>query len=443
MPPYNLKMIYKSYKFTTSSYRIFMELKRVVVTGLGAVTPVGNTPEETWKNLINGVSGAAPITLFDSSKFKTQFACEVKNLDINDYIDRKESRKLDRYTQLAIISAMQGVKDAGLDLEKEDLNRIGVIYGVGIGGIKTFEDEVTYYGQHMEDGPKFSPFFIPKMIGDIASGHISIHFGFHGPNYTTTSACASSTNAIADAFNLIRLGKANIIVSGGAEAAICACGVGGFNAMKALSTRNDDPQHASRPFSASRDGFVMGEGAGCLILEELEHAKARGAKIYAEMVGEGESADAHHITASHPEGLGAKLVMQAALEDAGLKPEDIDYINVHGTSTHVGDISEAKAIKDVFGDAAYKLNISSTKSMTGHLLGAAGAIEAMATVLAVKNDIVPPTINHDENDKDEELDYNLNFTFNKAQHREVRAALSNTFGFGGHNACVVFKKYAE
>ncbi|MBO6296573.1 MAG: beta-ketoacyl-ACP synthase II [Prevotella sp.] len=420
-----------------------MELKRVVVTGLGAVTPVGNTPEETWKNLINGVSGAAPITLFDSSKFKTQFACEVKNLDINDYIDRKESRKLDRYTQLAIISAMQGVKDAGLDLEKEDLNRIGVIYGVGIGGIKTFEDEVTYYGQHMEDGPKFSPFFIPKMIGDIASGHISIHFGFHGPNYTTTSACASSTNAIADAFNLIRLGKANIIVSGGAEAAICACGVGGFNAMKALSTRNDDPQHASRPFSASRDGFVMGEGAGCLILEELEHAKARGAKIYAEMVGEGESADAHHITASHPEGLGAKLVMQAALEDAGLKPEDIDYINVHGTSTHVGDISEAKAIKDVFGDAAYKLNISSTKSMTGHLLGAAGAIEAMATVLAVKNDIVPPTINHDENDKDEELDYNLNFTFNKAQHREVRAALSNTFGFGGHNACVVFKKYAE
>ena len=420
-----------------------MELKRVVVTGLGAVTPVGNTPEETWKNLINGVSGAAPITLFDSSKFKTQFACEVKNLDINDYIDRKESRKLDRYTQLAIISAMQGVKDAGLDLEKEDLNRIGVIYGVGIGGIKTFEDEVTYYGQHVEDGPKFSPFFIPKMIGDIASGHISIHFGFHGPNYTTTSACASSTNAIADAFNLIRLGKANIIVSGGAEAAICACGVGGFNAMKALSTRNDDPQHASRPFSASRDGFVMGEGAGCLILEELEHAKARGAKIYAEMVGEGESADAHHITASHPEGLGAKLVMQAALEDAGLNPEDIDYINVHGTSTHVGDISEAKAIKDVFGDAAYKLNISSTKSMTGHLLGAAGAIEAMATVLAVKNDIVPPTINHDENDKDEELDYNLNFTFNKAQHREVRAALSNTFGFGGHNACVVFKKYAE
>lgn len=420
-----------------------MELKRVVVTGLGAVTPVGNTPEETWKNLIEGVSGAAPITQFDCSQFKTQFACEVKNLDINEYIDRKEARKIDRYTQLAMISAIQGVKDAGLDLEKEDLNRIGVIYGVGIGGIKTFEEEVTYYGQHKDDGPKFSPFFIPKMISDIAAGHISIHFGFHGPNYATTSACASSTNAIADAFNLIRLGKANIIVSGGAEAAICACGVGGFNAMKALSTRNDDPTHASRPFSASRDGFVMGEGAGCIILEELEHAKARGAKIYAEMVGEGESADAHHITASHPEGLGAKLVMQAALEDAGLKPEDIDYINVHGTSTHVGDISEAKAIKDVFGEAAYKLNISSTKSMTGHLLGAAGAIEAMATVLAVKNDIVPPTINHDENDKDEELDYNLNFTFNKAQKREVRAALSNTFGFGGHNACVVFKKYKD
>ena len=299
------------------------------------------------------------------------------------------------------------------------------------------------YGTHEENGPKFNPFFIPKMIADIASGQISIHFGFHGPNYTTTSACASSSNALADAFNLIRLGKANIIVSGGAEAAICACGVGGFNAMHALSTRNDDPEHASRPFSASRDGFIMGEGAGCLILEELEHAKARGAKIYAEMVGEGESADAYHITASHPEGLGAKLVMERALADANLKPEDIDYINVHGTSTHVGDISEAKAIKAVFGDAAYKLNISSTKSMTGHLLGAAGAVEAMACVLSVKNDIVPPTINHEEGDDDPELDYNLNFTFNKAQKREVRAALSNTFGFGGHNCCVVFKKYAE
>ena len=420
-----------------------MELKRVVVTGLGAVTPVGNSPEETWKNLVAGKSGAAPITHFDASLFKTQFACEVKDLNVNDWIDRKEARKLDRYTQLAMISAMQGVKDSGLDLEKEDMNRIGVVYGVGIGGIKTFEDEVTYYGKNEDKGPKFSPFFIPKMIADIASGHISIHFGFHGPNYTTTSACASSSNALADAFNLIRLGKANVIVSGGAEAAVCACGVGGFNAMKALSTRNDDPEHASRPFSASRDGFIMAEGAGCLILEELEHAKARGAKIYAEMVGEGASADAYHITASHPEGLGAKLVMQNALDDAGMKAEDIDYINVHGTSTHVGDISEAKAIKEVFGDAAYKLNISSTKSMTGHMLGAAGAVEAMVAVLSVKNDIVPPTINHEAGDEDPEIDYNLNFTFNEAQKREVRAAMSNTFGFGGHNACVIFNKYAE
>ncbi|MBW4864798.1 beta-ketoacyl-ACP synthase II [Prevotella salivae] len=420
-----------------------MELKRVVVTGLGAVTPVGNTPEETWKNLLEGKSGAAPITHFDTTLFKTKFACEVKNLNLNDYIDRKEARKMDRYCQLAMVSAAQGIKDAGLDLEKEDLNRIGVVYGVGIGGIKTFQDEVVYYGQHEDQGPKFNPFFIPKMIADIASGQISIQYGFHGPNYTTTSACASSSNALADAFNLIRLGKANIIVSGGAEAAICETGVGGFNAMHALSTRNDDPEHASRPFSASRDGFVMGEGAGCLVLEELEHAKARGAKIYAEMVGEGASADAHHITASHPEGLGAKLVMQRALEDAGLKPEDIDYINVHGTSTPVGDISEAKAIKDVFGEHAYKLNISSTKSMTGHLLGAAGAVEALACVLSVKNDIVPPTINHTEGDNDEALDYKMNFTFNKAQKREVRAALSNTFGFGGHNCCVVFKKYAE
>ena len=420
-----------------------MELKRVVVTGLGAVTPVGNSPEETWKNLVAGKSGAAPITHFDASLFKTQFACEVKDLNVNDWIDRKEARKLDRYTQLAMISAMQGVKDSGLDLEKEDMNRIGVVYGVGIGGIKTFVDEVTYYGKNEDKGPKFSPFFIPKMIADIASGHISIHFGFHGPNYTTTSACASSSNALADAFNLIRLGKANVIVSGGAEAAVCACGVGGFNAMKALSTRNDDPEHASRPFSASRDGFIMAEGAGCLILEELEHAKARGAKIYAEMVGEGASADAYHITASHPEGLGAKLVMQNALDDAGMKAEDIDYINVHGTSTHVGDISEAKAIKEVFGDAAYKLNISSTKSMTGHMLGAAGAVEAMVAVLSVKNDIVPPTINHEAGDEDPEIDYNLNFTFNEAQKREVRAAMSNTFGFGGHNACVIFKKYAE
>ena len=420
-----------------------MELKRVVVTGLGAVTPVGNTPEETWKNLLEGKSGAAPITNFDTTNFKTKFACEVKGLNVNDYIDRKEARKMDRYCQLAMISAAQGIKDAGLDLEKEDLNRIGVVYGVGIGGIKTFQDEVTYYGQHSADGPKFNPFFIPKMIADIASGQISIQYGFHGPNYTTTSACASSSNALADAFNLIRLGKANIIVSGGAEAAICECGVGGFNAMHALSTRNDDPEHASRPFSASRDGFVMGEGSGCLILEELEHAKARGAKIYAEMVGEGASADAYHITASHPEGLGAKLVMMNALKDAGLKTEDIDYINVHGTSTPVGDISEAKAIKDVFGEHAYKLNISSTKSMTGHLLGAGGAVEAMVCVLSVKNDVIPPTINHVEGDDDEALDYKMNFTFNKAQKREVRAALSNTFGFGGHNCCVVFKKYAE
>ena len=388
-----------------------MELKRVVVTGLGAVTPLGTSVEETWKNLIAGKSGAAPITHFDTTNFKTKFACEVKDLNVNDYLDRKEARKMDRYTQLALIAAKQAVEDSGMDLEKEDKDRIGVVFGVGIGGIKTFEDEVSYYGAHKEDGPKFNPFFIPKMIADIAAGQISIMYGFHGPNYITASACASSSNALADAFNLIRLGKANVIVGGGAEAAICEVGVGGFNAMHALSTRNDEPEKASRPFSASRDGFIMGEGAGCLILEELEHAKARGAKIYGEMVG------------------------------AGMKPEDIDYINVHGTSTHVGDISEAKAIKEVFGDAAYKLNISSTKSMTGHLLGAAGAVEAMATLLAVQNDIIPPTINHEEDDKDEEIDYNLNFTFNKAQKREVRAGLSNTFGFGGHNACVVFAKY--
>ena len=418
-----------------------MELKRVVVTGLGAVTPVGNNPQEMWENLLKGVSGAGPITHFDTTNFKTKFACEVKNLNMEDYLDRKEARKMDRYTQLALIAAKQAVEDCGWNLEQEDKDRIGVVFGVGIGGIKTFEEEVGYYATHKDQGPKFNPFFIPKMIADIAAGQISIMYGFHGPNYITSSACASSSNALADAFNLIRLGNANAIVAGGAEAAITEAGVGGFNAMKALSTRNDEPEKASRPFSASRDGFIMAEGAGCLILEELEHAKARGAKIYAEMVGAGMSADAHHITASHPEGLGAKLVMKNALEDAGLQPEDIDYINVHGTSTHVGDISEAKAIKDVFGDAAYKLNISSTKSMTGHLLGAAGAVEAMATVLAVKNDIVPPTINHEADDKDPEIDYNLNFTFNKAQQRTVRAGLSNTFGFGGHNACVVFKKY--
>ena len=420
-----------------------MELKRVVVTGLGAVTPVGNNPEETWKNLLEGVSGAAPITHFDASQFKTQFACEVKGFNVNDYIDRKEARKMDRYAQLAMASAVQAVEDSKMDLESVDKNRIGVVYGVGIGGIKTFEDEVGYYATHQENGPKFNPFFIPKMISDIAAGQISIRYGFHGPNYATTSACASSTNALADAFNLIRLGKADAIVAGGAEAAICACGVGGFNAMHALSTRNDDPEHASRPFSASRDGFIMGEGAGCLILEELEHAKARGAKIYAEMVGEGMSAAAYHITASHPEGLGACLVMQNALKDAGMTPEDIDYINVHGTSTPVGDVSEVKAIQKLFGEHAYKLNISATKSMTGHLLGAAGAVEALVSVLAVKNDIIPPTINHEEDDKDENIDYNLNFTFNKAQKRTVRAALSNTFGFGGHNACVIFKKYDD
>lgn len=421
-----------------------MELKRVVVTGLGAVTPLGNSVEETWQNLVNGVSGAGPITHFDASKFKTQFACEVKNFNAADYIDRKEARKMDLYTQYALAVAKMAVEDANINLETIDKNRVGVIFGVGIGGIHTFEEEAGAYAlTGKELGPKYSPFFIPKMIADIASGHISIMYGFHGPNYTTTSACASSTNALADAFNLIRLGKANMILSGGAEAGVWPAGVGGFNAMKALSTRNDDPMRASRPFSASRDGFVIGEGASCLILEELEHAKARGAKIYAEMVGAGMSGDAYHITASHPEGLGAKLVMQNALEDANMQPEDIDYINVHGTSTPVGDISEAKAIKEVFGKHAYELNISSTKSMTGHLLGAAGAVEAMASIMAIKENIVPPTINHEEEDKDPEIDYDLNFTFNKAQKREIRAALSNTFGFGGHNACVIFKKYAE
>ena len=420
-----------------------MELKRVVVTGIGALTPLGNTAEESWENLKAGKSGAGPITHFDASQFKTQFACEVKGFNAADYIDRKEARKMDIYTQYALAAAKMAIDDSGLLAnETVDKNEIGVVLGVGIGGIKTFEEEAGNYAvTGPQLGPKFNPFFIPKMIADIASGHISIQYGFHGPNYTTTSACASSSNALADAFNLIRLGKANAIVTGGAEAAIWASGVGGFNAMKALSTLNEEPEKASRPFSASRDGFVMGEGAGILILEELEHAKARGAKIYAEMVGAGMSADAYHITATHPEGLGAKLVMERALKDAGMKPEDVDYINVHGTSTHVGDISEAKAIKEVFGDAAYKLNISSTKSMTGHLLGAAGAVEAMISVLAVKNDIVPPTINHAEGDEDPEIDYNLNFTFNKAQEREVRVALSNTFGFGGHNASVIFKKY--
>lgn len=420
-----------------------MELKRVVVTGLGALTPLGNTVAETWENLLNGVSGAGPITHFDVSNFKTKFACEVKNFKVNEYLDRKEARKMDLYTQYALVAAKQAIEDSAMDLETINKEKVGVICGVGIGGLSTLEDELMSYAVNKDLGPKFSPFLIPKMIADIASGHISIMYGFHGPNFTTVSACASSSNAIADAFNYIRLGKANVIVTAGAEAAICPVGVGGFNAMHALSTRNDDPTRASRPFSASRDGFVMAEGAGCLILEELEHAKARGAKIYAELVGTGLSADAHHLTASHPEGLGAKLVMKNALEDAGMNPEDIDYINVHGTSTPVGDISEVKAIKDVFGEHAYKLNISSTKSMTGHLLGAAGVVEALACVLAVQNDIVPPTINHEEGDEDENIDYNLNFTFNKAQKREIRAALSNTFGFGGHNACVILKKYAE
>ena len=419
-----------------------MELKRVVVTGLGAITPLGNTMPETWENIKRGKSGAAPITQFDASKFKAQFACEVKNFNATDFIDRKEARKMDLYEQYALVAAMEAIKDCGWDLEKIDRNRIGVVLGVGIGGIHTFEQEAGAWARSgQETGPKFNPFFIPKMIADIAAGQISIQFGFHGPNYTTTSACASSTNALADAFNLIRLGKADAIVTGGAEAAICPCGVGGFTAMHALSTRNDDPEHASRPFSASRDGFVMGEGAGILVLEEMEHALARGAKIYCEVAGVGRSADAHHIPASHPGGLGAHLVMKAALEDAEMQPEDIDYINVHGTSTPVGDISEVKAIKKLFGEHAYKLNISSTKSMTGHLLGAAGAVEAMLCCLAVQNDIVPPTINHEEGDNDENIDYNLNFTFNQLQERPIRAALSNTFGFGGHNACCIVKKF--
>ncbi len=420
-----------------------MELKRVVVTGLGAITPIGNTVPEFWENLVNGVSGAGPITHFDASLFKTQFACEVKDFDPTLYIDRKEVRKMDLYTQYAIVVAKQAVTDSGLDIEKEDLSRIGVIFGAGIGGIHTFEEEAGNYALHHESGPKFNPFFIPKMISDIAAGQISIQYGFHGPNYATCSACATSSNAIADAFNLLRLGKANVILSGGSEAAVTVCGVGGFNAMHALSTRNDSPQTASRPFSASRDGFVMGEGGGCLVLEELEHAKARNAKIYAEVGGVGMSADAYHLTASHPEGLGAKLVMRNALEDAEMKPEEIDYINVHGTSTPVGDLSEVKAIKEVFGNQAYKLNISSTKSMTGHLLGAAGAVEAIVSILTIKNGVIPPTINHVEGDDDENIDYALNFTFNKAQKRTVNAVLSNTFGFGGHNACVIFKKYVE
>ncbi|MDQ7949159.1 MAG: beta-ketoacyl-ACP synthase II [Pedobacter sp.] len=417
-----------------------MELKRVVVTGLGALTPIGNTIPEFWEGLINGVSGAAPITSFDTEKFKTKFACEVKNFNPEDFLDRKEARKLDPFVQYALVSTEEAVKDSGLDFSQIDTNRAGVIWGAGIGGLKTFLDEVSNFAKG--DGtPRYNPFFIPKMIVDIAAGHISIKYGLRGPNFATVSACASSTNAMIDAFNYIRLGVADLIISGGSEAIINEAGIGGFNAMHALSTRNDDPATASRPFDKDRDGFVAGEGAGTIILEELEHAKKRGAKIYAEIVGGGMSADASHITAPHPEGLGAKMVMSNALKDAGLTTSDIDYINVHGTSTPLGDVSESRAIVDLFGEDAYRLNISSTKSMTGHLLGAAGAIEAIATLLAVKNDIVPPTINHFTDDP--EFDPKLNFTFNKAQKRTIRAAQSNTFGFGGHNASVIFKKYEE
>lgn len=418
-----------------------MELKRVVVTGLGAVTPLGNTIPEFWDSIINGRSGAAPITRFDSSLHKTKFACEVKGFDPSMFFDRKEARKLDIYAQIALASAKEAIEHSGLNLDAIDRDEVGVVFSAGIGGITTFEQEISYYYQHPEMGPKFNPFFIPKMISDIAAGHISIMYGFRGPNYSTASACASSTNALIDSFNLIRLGKANIMITGGAESAITPGAVGGFNAMNALSTRNDAPEKASRPFSASRDGFVMGEGAGCLVFEELEHALARGANILCEVVGGGMSADAYHLTATHPDGLGAKLVMQRALKDAGLQPEDIDYINVHGTSTPVGDISEAKAIKEVFGQHAFNLNISSSKSMTGHLLGAAGAVEAIVSILSIQNSIVPPTINHEEGDNDPEIDYNLNFTFNKAQKRNIRAALSNTFGFGGHNASLIVKKF--
>jgi 3-oxoacyl-[acyl-carrier-protein] synthase II len=420
-----------------------MELKRVVVTGLGTVSPLGMSVSETWENVLQGKSGAGPITHFDASMFKTQFACEVKGFDPSKYFDRKEARKLDLYAQYAIAAAKEAIENCGVDLETVDKDEIGVIFAAGIGGIQTFEQEIGYYYANKEMGPKFNPFFIPKMISDIAAGQISIMYGFRGPNFSTTSACASSTNALVDAFNYIRLGKANMFVAGGAEATITPGGVGGFNAMTALSTRNDDPAAASRPFSKSRDGFVMGEGSACIILEELEHAIARGANILCEVVGGGMSADAYHLTATHPDGLGAKLVMKRALKDAGMSPEEIDYINVHGTSTPVGDISESKAIKEVFGDHAYKLNISSTKSMTGHLLGAAGAIEAIFTILSVVNDIVPPTINFTEGDEDPDIDYNLNFTFNKAQKRTVNAALSNTFGFGGHNASVIVKKYSK
>ncbi len=415
-----------------------MALKRVVVTGLGALTPLGKTVEEYWQGLTNGVSGCDFIKQFDCSKFKTRFACEVKNFEPTDYLDRKEARKIDRFTQFALISSDEAIKDAGISRDNVDVDRVGVIFASGIGGITTFYDEVCNFA--LGDGtPRYNPFFIPKMILDIAAGQISMRHGFRGPNYAVVSACASSTNAIIDAFDNIRLDKADIIVTGGSEAVISSPGVGGFNAMKALSERNDDPSTASRPFDKDRDGFVMGEGAGVLILESLDHALARGAKIYCEIAGGGATADAHHITAPHPEGLGAKNVMNVALRDAGMKPEDIDYINVHGTSTQLGDIAETKAILSVFGNHAYDMNISSTKSMTGHCLGAAGVLEALACILAVTKDVVPPTINHFTDDP--ELDPKLNFTFNKAQYRTVNAALSNTFGFGGHNASVIVKKY--
>ena len=416
-----------------------MKLRRVVVTGLGAVCPIGNDIPTIWENAANGVSGAGPITRFDTTLFKTKFACEVKNFDAKANMGR-EARKVDTDTHYGVESAIQALTDSGLNLENEDCNRIGVIYGEGIGGIRALEDELGPYFVNPENGPRFSPFLITKMISDMTTGIISIKYGLKGPNYVTTSACASASNAIIDAYDQIRLGRADVMLTGGSEAAICPTGVGGFNAMHALSVRNDAPETASRPFSKSRDGFVIGEGAACLVLEEYEHAVARGAKIYAEIVGSGLTADAHHMTAPHPEGDGAMRVMQNTLDEAGIKPEDVDYINVHGTSTYAGDIAEVKAIQSVFGEHAYKLNISSTKSMTGHLLGAAGAIEAVITILALKNNVVPPTINHEEGDNDEAIDYNLNFTFNKAQEREINVAISNTFGFGGHNACIAFKK---
>jgi 3-oxoacyl-[acyl-carrier-protein] synthase II len=418
-----------------------MELKRVVVTGLGALTPLGNDVKSTWSSLVSGISGAGPITAFDTSLFKTKFACEVKGFDANQFIDRKEARKMDRYAQMGLVVAGEAIRDAGLDSESINKDRVGVIFSSGIGGLNTMDQEVGYYYQHQDIGPKFNPFFIPKLIGDIAAGHISITYGFRGPNFGTVSACASSTTGAICAFDLIRMGKADAIVTGGSESPITPTGVGGFNSMNALSTRNDSPQTASRPFSASRDGFVMGEGAVCLIFEELEHALNRGAKIYAEVIGGGESGDAYHLTASHPEGLGAILVMENAIKDAGIRPEDIDYINVHGTSTPVGDPSEVKAIMKVFGEHTYRMNISSTKSMTGHMLGAAGAIEAMICALAVQNGIIPPTINHEEGDNDPNIDYRINFTFNRAQKRDIKMALSNTFGFGGHNACIIVKKF--